>query len=201
MKILKSFDSLNEGFTFKTERSTGRYAAFYPDSHYIKLKGKQVGTIGDKAPYKIRLMVYKADKNEDGNPNCDWKWITLKKESESLNAAKEFLKSAYDSIVEKYKLHTLNESMQEFGEYFRAYSIPKEMREEYLTFKSRLDQNQLESSGWDGDSELFSIKFTLPDPIIKIADMSAFSQKNVMAIESFMKRIGAEDVTDTIKSI
>lgn len=37
-------------FTFKTEKSTGFYRSFYPDTHYIKLKRAKVGVIEDKRP-------------------------------------------------------------------------------------------------------------------------------------------------------
>lgn len=57
-------------FTFKTKKPTGRYASFYPSNHYIKLKNRKVGQIDDETPYRIRLMVKKADINENGNPNC-----------------------------------------------------------------------------------------------------------------------------------
>lgn len=92
-------------FTFKTERSTGRYGSFYPDSHYIKLKKQAVGSITDGVPFKIRLQVTKVDINEDGNPNCSWKWITLKKESQTLQEAKDFLNQNIELILKKYKLH------------------------------------------------------------------------------------------------
>jgi hypothetical protein len=92
-------------FTFKTEKSTGRYSAFYPDNHYIKLNKKQVGKISDKKPYLIRLSVVKKDINEDGNPNCKWKWITLKKESKSLQEAKDFLNETIEAIMCAYELH------------------------------------------------------------------------------------------------
>jgi len=92
-------------FTFKTDKSTGRYRAFYSDYHYVKLKKKEVGNIGDKVPYRICLKVNKDDINEDGNPNCSWKWITLKHESKSLQEAKDFLKEHIDAILEKYNLY------------------------------------------------------------------------------------------------
>lgn len=94
-------------FTFKTNKATGRYASFFPDNHYIKLKKRKVGQIDDETPYRIRLMVKKVDINEDGNPNCDWKWITLKKESQSLDEAKQFLKDNYAAITHRYKLNPL----------------------------------------------------------------------------------------------
>ena len=94
-------------FTFKTEKATGSYASFFPHTHYIKLKKRVVGQIDDETPYKIRLKIKKEDINEDGNPNCDWRWITLKKESQSLDEAKQFLKDNYAFITHRYKLKSL----------------------------------------------------------------------------------------------
>lgn len=91
-------------FTFKTERSTGRYRSFYPDNHYIKLKRKMIGSIDHEPPFSIRLMVYKDNIMEDENPNCDWKWIRLKKESESLQEAKDFLNTNADRILQKFRI-------------------------------------------------------------------------------------------------
>lgn len=92
-------------FTFKTDKATGPYSSFYSDQHSVKLKKKEVGAIGDKVPYRIRLQVIKDDIKEDGNSNCSWKWITLKKESKSLQEAKDFLNDHIDKILEKYNLH------------------------------------------------------------------------------------------------
>lgn len=92
-------------FTFKTEKPTGRYRSFYPSTHLIKLGGKVVGTISDSSPYKIHLTVMKTDKITDNNPNCEWKNITLKRESESLQGAKDWLNSVIDNILEAYDLH------------------------------------------------------------------------------------------------
>jgi hypothetical protein len=50
-------------------------------------------------------MVIKSDINEDGNPNCKWKWIKLGKKSESLQEAKEFLNENIETIMAKYNLH------------------------------------------------------------------------------------------------
>lgn len=95
-------------FTFKTEKPTGKWRSFYPDSHHIKIKKSKVGNISDKYPHKISLAVFKEDINEDGNPNCEWKWIQLKKESKSLSEAKEWLKSNYDLLIKKYRLYPLS---------------------------------------------------------------------------------------------
>jgi hypothetical protein len=91
-------------FTFKTEHPTGRYRSFFSSNHERKLKKKVVGSIGDKSPHEIRLRVKKKDLMEDGNPNCEWKWIKLKKESESITEAKEFLNVNFKIINEKYEL-------------------------------------------------------------------------------------------------
>jgi hypothetical protein len=49
-------------------------------------------------------MVHKDDINEDGNPNCPWKWISLKKESESLQEAKDWLNENIEEVLAKYPL-------------------------------------------------------------------------------------------------
>ncbi len=60
--------------------------------------------IEEKDPYRIRLKVVKQDIMEDGNANCDWKWITLKAEFKTIDEAKEFLNANFISINEKWKL-------------------------------------------------------------------------------------------------
>lgn len=91
-------------FTFKTDRPTGLYRSFSPDSHYIKLKKVVVGYIGDEIPFAISLKVIKSDINDDGNPNCTWKWIQFKKKSASLQEAKHFLNEHIESILARYTL-------------------------------------------------------------------------------------------------
>ena len=97
-------------FTFKTTKATGPYCSFYSDHHDIKLKRQKVGLIDeenrlDSGSFTIRLMVEKDDIMEDGNPNCSWKWIQLKKKSDSLQEAKDFLNEGIDEIMSRYKLH------------------------------------------------------------------------------------------------
>ena len=92
-------------FTFKTDHPTGMYRSFFSSQHYIKLKKKVVGMIGDKFPHRIKLQVIKEDINKDGNPNCTWEWITLKGTYVSLDDAKEFLKENTDRIIKKYNLY------------------------------------------------------------------------------------------------
>lgn len=89
--------------TFKTTKTTGRFRSFYGSQHDIKIKGQCVGEILDQE-WKIRIMVIKEDINENGNPNCYWKWITLSKKSESLQEAKQFLLENWSLIENKYKI-------------------------------------------------------------------------------------------------
>lgn len=90
-------------FTFKTTKPTGKYASFYNPSHDIKLNKKDVGSIVD-GKWTIRLKVVKDDIMEDGKPNCPWEWISLKKESSSLQEAKDFLNANFKTITEKFNL-------------------------------------------------------------------------------------------------
>jgi len=93
-------------FTFKTTKATGRYRSFFTDHHDIKFNKFECGCIEDKNPHKIRLKVIKKDINEDGNPNCKWKWIILKGEFESVQTAKNSLNENIDKIFELHNIYT-----------------------------------------------------------------------------------------------
>lgn len=98
-------------FTFKTEKESGRYASFYPDTHLIKFKRKIVGQIEQyktDSIWHIRLMINKNEKYKDNNPNCSWMWITLHKTSYSLDEAKIYLNLNVDNIITSYSLHFLD---------------------------------------------------------------------------------------------
>lgn len=90
--------------TFKSKKPTGKWKSFNRTTHYVKLDKKQIGQINDKT-FKIMLMVTKKDIMEDGNPNCSWMWITLKKESKSLEEAQTFLTEHIEEISTKHNLH------------------------------------------------------------------------------------------------
>jgi len=92
-------------FTFKTIKPVGRYSAFDIDEIQIKLNKKEVGEISPEKPFEIRLAVEKTETVTDNNPNCEWKWISLKKKSETLEEAKIFLNEHIESIMNKYTLH------------------------------------------------------------------------------------------------
>jgi len=91
-------------FTFKTEKPTGKWKSFYNPSHDIKLDRMVCGHI-DPKDFSIRLCIIKDDINEDLNPNCSWKWVTLKKKSSSLQEAKDFLNENFELITSKYRIH------------------------------------------------------------------------------------------------
>jgi len=97
-----------EKFTFKTTKPTGKYRSFYSDHHYIKIRKKECGNIDNKPPHRIRLMIIKENINENRNPNCKWKWISMKRESKTLQEAKDFLNNNIDIILAKYELHFLD---------------------------------------------------------------------------------------------
>lgn len=110
MKYIKLFESfVNEAdkFTFKTTKPTGRYRSFDSDYHDIKFKGVVVGSIVSSKPFKCRFMVIKNGTTiKDDNPNCPWKWITLKKESETLQDAKDWLNANIEGIMKQWPLRT-----------------------------------------------------------------------------------------------
>lgn len=93
-----------KNFTFKTEKPTGRFAWVWPPSHIIKYDKKEVGSIDNETPHKIRLRVFKTEEELLEKPNCVWKSVTLKKESTSVEEAKTFLKNNVENILSKYKL-------------------------------------------------------------------------------------------------
>lgn len=93
-------------FTFKTEKPTGRYRSFQSASHDIKLGGAWCGSIDDDPPHKVRFMKLKDDPMEDGNPNCAWKWVTLKKEFQSVADAKEWVRENSELIQRQIKIFT-----------------------------------------------------------------------------------------------
>jgi len=93
-------------FTFKTEKSTGRYRAFYSDNHAIKLNKIEVGFIDDEFEHMIHLRVLKDDPKTSTNPNCKWKWIKFKQKFKTLQEAKTWLNENFDLICNTFKLYS-----------------------------------------------------------------------------------------------
>jgi len=95
-------------FTFKTEKSTGKYRSFYPPTHNIKLKKKCCGTIGTEPPHRIRLTIMKDEKHTDKNQNCPWIWIGLNYDFNSLDEAKKFLNDNFDRLTKQFNFHLMD---------------------------------------------------------------------------------------------
>lgn len=100
--------------SFKTVQPTGRYKSFESPMYLILSNKKRVGAfeirnIGTgKQEFKIRLTVLKTDTINDGNPNCDWQWITLNKTCYSLEEAQEFCNAHFTTLTSKYQLKQLD---------------------------------------------------------------------------------------------
>jgi hypothetical protein len=104
IKLFEEFTNEAEQFTFKTNNPTGRYRSFEKPYYDIKLNGNVVGSISPETPFKVRFMVMKNDVIKDDNPNCPWKWITLKAEHDSLEAAKTWVNEKIGAIRSQYEL-------------------------------------------------------------------------------------------------
>lgn len=91
-------------FTFKTNKPTGKWKAFQNANHEIKLGGRVCGLIEDELPHKIRFMKIKADIMEDGNHNCEWMWVKLKKEFPSLDEAKKWISENSETILKQINI-------------------------------------------------------------------------------------------------
>ena len=95
-----------EKFTFKTIKPTGKWKSFDNNYYQILLKKKEVGAFyneGEKG-WSIRLMVMKIETITDNNPNCPWKWVTLKHRAESLEAAKDFVNGNFQKLTSSFTL-------------------------------------------------------------------------------------------------
>ena len=94
-------------FTFKTEKPTGKWKSFDKPHHIIKLNKKEVGNIIHGKQFTIRLLVIKEDIMSDGNPNCEWKWITLLAENNTLEDAKFYLNQNIKQILGYWNLYSI----------------------------------------------------------------------------------------------
>ena len=97
-------------FTFKKNQSTGRYRTFDPDSADIKLNKKVVGHIQAKGgsicgPWRISLAIKKECTENDPAP---FKWITLKAEFDSIDAAKNKINESAEAIINKFNLYSFD---------------------------------------------------------------------------------------------
>jgi hypothetical protein len=97
-------------FKIKIVKPPGKWRAFEKTYYHILYLKKEVGEvyISEKdGKFVIHLSVLKKDINEDGNPNCAWRWIWLNKRSDTLEEVTDFLNSAKEEILRRYNLHEL----------------------------------------------------------------------------------------------
>lgn len=95
-------------FTFKNNKSTGRFASFQGVCHDIKIKGKICGNIGERShllpDYKfeerffIRLMII------DSTIPSGWRNIIFNKRFENIEDAKKWLNENFEAINKKWQL-------------------------------------------------------------------------------------------------
>lgn len=103
-------------FTFKENKSTGRYRSFYPSTHDIKLNKKVVGHITqindgsgfidvpteNIGKYNVAFAV-KREKTA-GNP-APFKWVNIKVKFDSVDEAKAWANRNIDVILAKFDIH------------------------------------------------------------------------------------------------
>ena len=65
----------------------------------------KIGSMTDDGAFNIRLMILKADIMEDGNENCKWKWVTLKKKFSNLDDAKDFVRENWNNINKYFDIY------------------------------------------------------------------------------------------------
>jgi hypothetical protein len=92
----------------KQPKETGLRAVGYTHSSIdIKVNKKRVGLISapnwQKKGWTIRISIMKPE--PDDNPNCDWKWISVKTAFEDEQSARQWVKDNLKSVAEKFSLH------------------------------------------------------------------------------------------------
>lgn len=98
----------------KEPRETGLAGVVNPvPPTQIKVDGKIIGSIippsyrDPEYLWKVSFMVMKSE--PDGNPNCDWKHIYLKKKFSEESEAREHIKQIIDEIMKRYTFKYLEE--------------------------------------------------------------------------------------------
>ena len=87
------------------------YKEFIGDTHHIKFHTKRCGVFHklDNGLWEVQLMVMKENLHEDGNPNCNWRWVNLKQKHDSLQDAKLWLNSNIEQVISQYVLRFWNQ--------------------------------------------------------------------------------------------
>lgn len=58
--------------------------------------------------WTISLMVVKNEIFKDNNPNCKWKWISLKADFKTEEIARKMLIENWEKIIERYPLYLMD---------------------------------------------------------------------------------------------
>lgn len=101
----------NKKPTFKKQaKGTGLSAVGHPKQNIdIKLDKKRIGTIyapnWQQGKWEVSFAIKKKDIMEDGNPNCEWRWVNFKENFYTDFLAKEFVKEMFDKINSTYEFH------------------------------------------------------------------------------------------------
>lgn len=104
--MMKNISNKKLSITFKNhEKETGLRAVAHPYTDVdIKLNKQIIGLITSpkhfSSYWKVMFSVLKTE--IDDNPNCNWKWITMKVNFATKDLAKEFVKLNIDQISNKY---------------------------------------------------------------------------------------------------
>ena len=113
-KIIKESINKKNVFSFKRNIPTGKWRSFEPQhNHSIKLNKNEVGDIQEirhigvtrienQGKFEIGFMINKKDPMEDGNPNCSWRWIRLKRKFENAEEAKQFILDNSEALIKQF---------------------------------------------------------------------------------------------------
>lgn len=97
-------------FSIREIKPTGKWKSFSESEYQVKLDKQIVGELVYKKSFKVRLMVIKKDINEDGNPNCIWRWAILKtSELKTKEEVKSWLNENATAIIAHFNLHKTTE--------------------------------------------------------------------------------------------
>lgn len=95
-----------KNFTFKTERTTGKYGHFFEPSYYIKYNKKVCGEIvKNSGLFAIRLQAIKTEEEKRLHPNCSWKWVQFTSRFVTLEEAKIWLNAHKEQVFRTIDLY------------------------------------------------------------------------------------------------
>lgn len=88
--------------TFKRHKKEGFYRSFQRTHVDIKRKRKIVGKISETKSFEFTISLIV--RGDGSNPNCEWRWLTLKGSHPTEEAAREFIKRRWTDIETKFDI-------------------------------------------------------------------------------------------------